>query len=48
MQIGHIVDYCILHENRRREAEKEADKRHKQKHPSKRKAKQADIDAFFG
>lgn len=45
MQIGQVVDFCIAHNERQKDAEERAKKEQK---PRKRKASQADIDAYFG
>lgn len=46
MQIGQVVDFCIVYNNRQRAAQK-AQKR-AEKYGTKRKASQNDINAFFG
>lgn len=50
MQIGQVVDFCIVYNKRRQEAEAEdeaqAGKTRTRK--SRRKGTQADINAFFG
>lgn len=46
MQLGEVVDYCLAHFERQKEAEK-AQKRAEKK-GRRRKASQNDINAFFG
>lgn len=46
MQIGQVVDFCIVYNNRQIEAEKAAEQG--KARPRKRKANQNDINAFFG
>jgi len=46
MQLGQVVDFCIAY-NQRMEAAEKAAKR-EEKRGKKRKAKQADINMFFG
>lgn len=46
MQLGQVVDFVIAYNERQEEAEKAA--RREEKKGKKRKAKQEDINAFFG
>ena len=46
MQLGQVVDFVIVYNERQKAAEK-AQKR-AEKHGTKRKASQNDINAFFG
>ena len=46
MQIGQVVDYCIVYNNRQKDAEKA--QKWAEKHGTNRKATQNDINAFFG
>jgi len=46
MQIGQVVDFCIAYNERMKTAEKAA--KREEKRGKKRKAKQADINMFFG
>lgn len=50
MQVGQVVDFCIVYNQRQKEAEAEeseqSGKRRARK--SRRKGTQADINAFFG
>lgn len=46
MQIGQVVDFCIVYNNRQIAAEKAAEQG--KARPRKRKANQNDINAFFG
>lgn len=46
MQLGQVVDFVIAYNERQEEAEKA--KRREEKKGKKRKAKQEDINAFFG
>jgi len=44
MQLGQVVDFVIVYNERQKESEKQSKKQEKQK----RKASQNDIDLFFG
>ena len=46
MQVGQVVDFCIVYNNRQKAAEKA--KKYAEKHGTKRKGTQNDINAFFG
>lgn len=46
MQLGQVVDFCIAYNERMKTAEKAA--RREEKRGRKRKAKQGDINSFFG
>lgn len=46
MQLGQVVDFCIAFNDRQKAAEKAA--KREEKRGRKRKAKQGDINSFFG
>ena len=46
MQLGQVVDFCISYNERMKAAEKDA--KREEKRGRKRKAKQGDINSFFG
>ena len=46
MQLGQVVDFCIAYNERTKAAESAA--KREEKRGKKRKAKQADINMFFG
>lgn len=46
MQLGQVVDFCIVYNERQERSEREAKK--EEKRGRRRKASQKDINAFFG
>lgn len=46
MQVGQVVDFVIVYNERQEKAEKRM--KHEEKHGRKRKANQEDINSFFG
>lgn len=46
MQLGQVVDFCIVYNERQKQAEKQA--KREEKRGRRRRATQDDINSFFG